>query len=163
MNDKNYENVKYGYIVRFDKANLKYAMFDHVWIGAASFYQTCLAGARFWDADLSRADFSTADFGDERTIKGCVAIDPDHRERNAKIDFTDARLIKANLSGKDVSGYNFRGANISGAIFKKANISGADFSQAKNTESADFTEACTERDKPAIFPNKPKIFPVCQK
>jgi uncharacterized protein YjbI with pentapeptide repeats len=122
LSPDDYENTRQDYVVNFNNSMMINTGFDHVNMGGVTFENACLAGARFWLADLSRATFKGASLGNNA---GCDFS-------GKKAHFYQATLIDAEFDGVDVGGVNFGHANLSGTNFTKA----------LNVETAVFDGAC---------------------
>ena len=132
-NSDEYENTRLDHVVDFTGANLSDAGFDHVKMGGVLLDGACLAGARFYDTDLSRASFLGAKMGGTE----------DCNFAGKKAHFYKATLIDVDFTKIDVAGVNF----------ESATLSGADFSQALHVDQERFKGACVdERTRfPASF------------
>lgn len=135
LKTEDYENTHQDYIVNFNNSKLANAGFDHVYMGGASLENTCLAAARFWATNLSRASFKKANLGES----------PECHFMGRKAHFYQATLTDANFDGVDIADVNFA----------MTTLSNADFSGAINTEKANFDGACG--DDNTRFPRSLKI------
>jgi uncharacterized protein YjbI with pentapeptide repeats len=135
-NPEDYENTRQDYTVDFADAMLKDAGFDNVRMGGASLKGACLAGARFYNTDLSRALFQNANLGNTANC--------DFKGRKAH--FYKAKLIDADFSGVDVAEVDF----------EKANLAKARFLKAINVDKAIFEGACVDEktELPPLLSNR---------
>jgi uncharacterized protein YjbI with pentapeptide repeats len=129
---EDYINTRQDYTVNFADATLMDAGFDHVGMGGVSFKNACLAGARFYDTNLSRALFENAKLGNTTQCDF----------GGKKAHFYKAILIEADFSGVDIAEVNFKEANLSKAVFSKA----------INVDRALFDGACVD-DETQLLPS----------
>ncbi|WP_426529494.1 pentapeptide repeat-containing protein [Bradyrhizobium sp. McL0615] len=129
---EDYENTRQDYTIDFTGAILNDAGFDNVRMGGASLKGACLAGARFYNTDLSRAHFQNANLGNTASCDF----------KGKKAHFYKAKLIDADFSGVDVAEVNF----------EKTNLAKARFLKAINVDRAIFTGACVD-EKTELSPS----------
>jgi uncharacterized protein YjbI with pentapeptide repeats len=104
-------------------------------MGGANLRGADLERARFWKADLSRADLTGA--------------------KNMKNGTNGTHFNEATLADTI-----FAGTDLKGVRFEKAKLNGTDFRGAKNVEEAIFTDACSDRE-PLFDPGVRVTFRSC--
>ena len=119
-----YANTRLHYVMNFTEAQLVDAGFDNTNAGGGIFDRACLAGAKFWQSDLSRASFKGASLG---MTGSCEPL-------GRKAHFYQATLIEADFDGVDVGDVSFEQANLTRTHFQKA----------LNVDKAKFGGACGE-------------------
>src|SRR5215831_17726749 len=130
--ESSYMDAKHLFTMNFQRAKLINAGFDNVWMGGANLRDADLERARFWKADLSRADLTGA-----KNMKNGT-------------HFNEATLTDTIFAGTDLKGVRF----------VKAKLNGTDFRGAKNVEEAIFTDACSDRE-PLFDPGVRITFRSC--